>query len=151
MRRAWNLALSQARFRRRRRWGVFGPLAVTFPLPYNSVQGKFGRRVFRHGWTRSCVVNLMRMTWSYVLVYALCVAYISAIPVLETRSAAMEPQRLETAEDMALREEATIEELETSLRTSALGTSEETEAGGPEEQIAGTGVEFSCTAFSLIV
>jgi hypothetical protein len=36
----------------------------------------------------------------------------------------MEPQRLETA-DMALREEATIEELETSLRTSALGTSDQ--------------------------
>ena len=67
----------------------------------------------------------MRMTWSYVLVCALCVACISAIPVLETRSAAMEPQRLETAEDMALREEATIEELETSLGTSALGTSDQ--------------------------
>jgi hypothetical protein len=37
----------------------------------------------------------------------------------------MEPQRLETAEDMALREEATIEELETSLGTSALGTSDQ--------------------------
>ena len=41
MRRAWNHALSQARARRRRRWGVlfFGrlrlwTLAGTFPVPY---------------------------------------------------------------------------------------------------------------------
>ena len=66
----------------------------------------------------------MRMTWSYVLVLALCVACINAIPVLETRSAVMEPQLLETAEDMALREEA-MEELENSLGTSALGTSDQ--------------------------
>ncbi len=41
MRRAWNYALSQARLRRRRRWGVLffwrlrlWTLAGTFPVPY---------------------------------------------------------------------------------------------------------------------
>jgi len=46
MRRAWNHALSQARARRRRRWGVLffwrlrlWTLAGTFPVPYFKFQG----------------------------------------------------------------------------------------------------------------